>query len=489
MESRDMLRTLTEYSERDYVPMHMPGAKRNVDFAGSELLHMGNPYNLDITEIDGFDNMHNPQGLIRDAFDRCAVAFHADESLFLVNGSSAGILSAICGATDKGDKVVVARNSHISVYNALYINELTPMYVYPAINEFGFSQGIDPQDVEELLKKHNGDYIKDYKKSQADNKLIKAVIITSPTYEGVVSDVKAIAEVAHKYGAVLIVDEAHGAHFVCHKIFPKSANECNADVVIQSVHKTLPSLTQTALLHMNGSFIDRERVKMYWNIFQTTSPSYVLMSSIDRCVTIVKEGAKFFEEYVARLCELRTRLSTLKNIRLCEVDDISKLVLAVRDGKWLYNKLLKDYHIQLEMASDAYVIAMTGVADKSEYYERLYNALKSIDENDLSKTHKDESGSQASKHRISSFAVSVHKSVCSIYEAVNGDKESVSLDDAVGRVSGAKICLYPPGIPLVVEGEIITKDDVITIADALERGIDVMGVNNNEKEVEVLCLR
>ncbi|MBQ4284055.1 MAG: DegT/DnrJ/EryC1/StrS family aminotransferase [Lachnospira sp.] len=458
-----MLDILTEYANSDYVPMHMPGGKRN-----SDLLKMDNPYALDITEIDGFDNLHNADGIIKDAFDRCAKVFGAEESLFLVNGSSAGILSAICGATERGDCVIVARNCHISVFNALYLHELIPHYVYPHINEYGFAGAVRPEDIYEACEYH----------SRCKIGLVKAVIITSPTYEGNVSDIERIAQIAHDFGAVLIVDEAHGAHLNFHDAFPKSANYYGADLVIQSVHKTLPSLTQTALLHMNGDRVDRERVKIFWNIFQSTSPSYVLMAAIDRCVSIVERGGKeLFDAYIERLSRLRSRISTLKNIKLYETDDISKIVLGVDDGKALYDTLLKMYHIQCEMATADYVVAMTSICDTDEYYERFFTALQAIDESGRFEAEYIFNGKC---HRLKK-----HTIVGSMYGAMKRKKEYIHINMISDRVSASMICIYPPGVPLVTPGEYITEEDVQIIKEALRNGLEVMGV----REEKVLCLR
>lgn len=483
--SRDMLDILRKYCNSDYVPMHMPGAKRN-----TELFRMDNPYGLDITEIDGFDNMHNPDGIIKHSFDRCSRVFglsEADSTLFLVNGSSAGIMAAICGATDKKDKVIVARNSHISVYNSLYLNELNPLYVYPRVNEYGYAERIEAEDIERIL---------------ISNDDVSAVIVTSPTYEGVVSDVKAIADIVHRFNAVLIVDEAHGAHFNFNERFPDSAVKLGADAVIQSIHKTLPAFTQTALLHICGDRINRERVNMYWNMFQTTSPSYILMSGIDRCVTILEhDGRRLFEEYIKRLERLRYGLEGLENCKLIKTDDISKLVIGCTNrGKWLYDRLLEDYHIQLEMASHDYVIAMTSIGDTDEYYERFLMAVRDIDK-ELSHTQqtiepmcvsqnsKPMCVSQTSRLKCASSGDMVKKSVCSIYEAVNSHKENVLLSCAAGRTAGKKICIYPPGIPLVNEGEVIESGDVAVIERALADGLEVIGLMDNIEGVGVVCLR
>ena len=302
MENKDLYDRLSELAAGDNVPLHMPGHKRNTD-----IFSMSNPYGIDITEIDGFDNLHNADGIIKEDFKRAAKLFGADETLFLVNGSSAGNMAAICGASKKGDTVIVARNVHCSVNNALFLNELNPVYIYPEIDEIGICTGITRESVRAALEEH----------PEACE-----VIITSPTYEGVVSDIKGIAEETHRFGAVLIVDEAHGAHFNFHDKFPESAVKCGADAVIQSIHKTLPSFTQTALLHLNGNLIDKDRVKKYWNIYQSTSPSYILMAGISRCLTFLEDNmcdsvsSGYMDEYVFRLTNLRKEIKKLKYIKL-----------------------------------------------------------------------------------------------------------------------------------------------------------------------------
>ena len=449
MRDKDLLDLLMDLSERGDVPLHMPGHKRN-----EALFQMGNPYGLDITEIDGFDNLHNACGIISDEFRRAAALFGAEETLFLVNGSSSGNMAAICGATNKGDKVIVARYIHCSVSNAIYLNELNPVYVYPDINDsMCICGGISAEAVE---------------KAFSENPDAKAVIVTSPTYEGIVSDIGGIAEITHRYGGVLIVDEAHGAHFNFSDAFPDSAVKYGADAVIQSIHKTLPAFTQTALLHLNGDKIDRQRVKMYWNMFQSTSPSYILMAGISRCLTILeRDGAVLFDGYVKILSELRKKLSRLNYIRLIETDDISKIVLLVSDGKRLYDELRKKYGIQLEMVSQNYVIAMTSVGDKQEYYDRFYKALRQLDGPDM-------------KYEAEVYNKMPHARVyVNSYRALNSEKETVRVGDSAGRIAGAGICFYPPGINLVNPGEVITEEIIDIITDGLRQGLEVIGVETS----------
>ena len=222
---------LTAYGNSDYYAFHMPGHKRNMELMRARL-----PYNIDITEIDGFDDLHHAEGLLKELQENAARVFQAEETHYLVNGSTVGLLSAVMGCTERGGRILMARNCHKSVYNAVYMNELRPVYIYPEFSEETDLNGeIHVDQIKKLLEEYED---------------IQVVVIVSPTYEGVVSDIEAIAEIVHEYKIPLIVDEAHGAHFGFHSYFPQNANTQGADVVIHSLHKTLPSLTQTALLHI-----------------------------------------------------------------------------------------------------------------------------------------------------------------------------------------------------------------------------------------------
>lgn len=474
---------LTELEYEDILPMHMPGSKRN-----SELMSMPDPVKMDITEITGFDNLHNATGIIKECAIEAARIFGADETCLLVNGSTAGVMAAICGATHGGDKVLVARNVHRSVINALYLGQLNPEYIFPEMKypEAGIYGAVKPEDIEEAFK------------GSSD---IKAVIITSPTYEGIVSDISAISEIVHRYGAVLIVDQAHGAHFGFNEEFPESAVRQGADAVITSVHKTLPALTQTALLHINRGRIDADRVKMFWNMFQSTSPSYILMGSIDNCVTILKEkGEYLFKKYVERLKKLRNEIDKLKYINLLPVDDISKIVLLVNDGGEFARQLRQIYKIELEMASEKYVIAMTSMGDTDEGYARFLQALRemdreeyqiqsagfqSIDDNMKCKDGQcsgvQYSGVQSSNREL------VHPEIAmSIYEALNSPTEMSDFDNSVGRIAGEAVCIYPPGINLVNPGEVITEGVVNALKAGLKDGLEILGMS---EVLQIRCLK
>ncbi len=386
---------LREYSHSDYYGFHMPGHKRNKNLTG-----VGLPYEIDITEIEGFDDLHHAKGMLKKAQERAAQVFHGEETHFLINGSTVGILSAILGCTRRGDRILMARNCHKSVYHAVYMNELEPEYVYPLFyKEQELNGQINPKDVQDILDRDrylfetDPDYIdkeaitENQKDLHGERKKIQAVVITSPTYDGVVSDIEKIAKIVHSYDIPLIVDEAHGAHFGFHTYFPKNANTKGADVVIHSIHKTLPSLTQTALIHMNGNIAEREKIRKYLHILQSSSPSYVLMAGIDSCVQWLKSGnmADDFDKYVEMLKETRVQLKKLRHLQILETEnfDYSKIVISVKNTKYfgreLYEILLNKYHLQMEMAAGSYVLAMTSVGDTKEGFQRLIRALSEID--------------------------------------------------------------------------------------------------------------
>lgn len=362
---------LEKYGQSDYYAFHMPGHKRQMSDAA-----IAHPFSIDITEIDGFDNLHHATAILQDAQEEAAEFYGVQESIFSVNGSTAALLSVVSAAVRRGGKILMARNCHKAVYHAVYLRDLEAKYLYPKweLQTAMVNGPIRPADVELALE------------ADVD---IQAVLITSPTYDGVVSDVAAIAAIAHRYGVPLLVDEAHGAHFGLHPYFPVSAVKLGADVVVQSLHKTLPALTQTAILHRCSDRVSSEALHRFMGIYQTSSPSYVLMSSITSCIHVMKDqGNVLFGNYVNLLQTCRERLKELKRIHLVEAEimDPSKLVLSVENlsmtGSQLYTILLEKYHLQMEMEAPGYVLALTSVGDTEEGFMRLCAALEEIDRNE-----------------------------------------------------------------------------------------------------------
>lgn len=449
---------LKDYSDSDYYGFHMPGHKRNLDMLKSTV-----PYKIDITEIEGFDDLHHAEGILKEAQIRAARIYHADETHFLINGSTVGILSAIAGVTKKGDTILVARNCHKSVYHAIYMNELNPVYLYPEFNHCAqLNTEVSVDDVREALDKYPS---------------IRAVVIVSPTYDGVVSDVEAIAEAVHEKGIPLIVDEAHGAHFGFHPYFPQNANTRGADIVLHSLHKTLPALTQTALLHINGSLASRKGVREYLRMLQSSSPSYVLMSSIDSCIDMLENRRKeLFDPYVKMLEKMRGRLRQLKRLELVETEnfDRSKIVISVRhadmSSKRLYRILLNEYHLQMEMVAGTYILAMTSIGDTEDGMERLARALKEIDAqadermrsgNCLEETPTIIGASLPRPEVVYNSSVMENMLDEAAISAVPGSKvRRLPWRDSVGYISTEYAYLYPPGSPLIVPGERVSQEAV-----------------------------
>ncbi len=465
-----LYKNLIEYSGSDYYPFHMPGHKRTG-------ITQASPYEYDITEIDGFDNLHEPEGIIRIAMDDAAELYGTKRTYFMVNGSSGGLLTAIHAVTKRNGKILVARNCHKSVYNAMELRELTPVYLYPSyIEKYGIYGGINPQDVE-LEMKNNPD--------------IQAVIITSPTYEGIVSDIKKIAETVHRHNIPLIVDEAHGAHFSMHEKFPESAVMQGADITIQSMHKTLPALTQTALLHVNGNIADIKKIEKYLSVFQTSSPSYVLMASMDECLNYLKrDGIKKFDEYVSRMesiqehCEKLTHIKVITSAIKKEENvfdfDISKLVISVRgtgySGMQLYKELLEKYHLQTEMAAGDYVIAMTSLMDTEEGLLRLFKAMVDVDRN--MRVY----GKRSFFVNGNEFKAPKAVVIKDIAQSQESDAETMKLTDAQGKISAEYIYLYPPGSPVLAPGEMLTGDIISLVKKYKAVGLGVHGTEDKSLE-------
>ena len=448
---------LIEYNKSDYYGFHMPGHKRNEKMFGTRL-----PYGIDITEIDGFDDLHHAETLIKDQEERAAHLYKAEETHFLVNGSTVGILSAILGVTNRGDKILVARNCHKSVYNAMELNGLRPIYIYPEYEkDLQINGEVSGEKIEILLN---------------ENPDVKAVMIVSPTYDGVLSNVEKIAQIVHKRGIPLIVDEAHGAHFGFHPYFPENSNVKGADIVIHSVHKTLPSLTQTALIHINGEIVDREKVRKYLHMLQSSSPSYILMASIDRCMELLEsEGDTLFELYAQRIDVLRTELQGLKHLEILQTEqfDRSKFLISVKKtgitSKKLADILLHTYHLQMEMTGGTYVLAMTALGDTKEGFERLKRALFEIDQSLSDERQEDHLPVELPKLPLVCTNEEIERKKC-------GNEELILWKASIGRISTEYAYVYPPGIPLIVPGEQITQEAIQVLALYAELGFSVEGI-------------
>ena len=462
---------LLSYYEKDYYPFHMPGHKRRSYNEEESILCQA--HQVDITEIEDFDNLHHAEGILKAAQKRVAKLYGAEESFFLVNGSTGGLLSAISAVSVPEKKILIGRCCHKAVYHGLCVNKVTAEYVWPSYIELYDLQGqTRANDIEDILKTHAGD--------------ISAAVITSPTYDGVVSDIKQIAKIVHHYNIPLIVDEAHGAHFTFDQRFPESAVRAGADIVINSTHKTLPAMTQTALLHVRGNLINREKLKFFLQVFQTSSPSYVLMASIDACMNhLEQKGASFFEPLFVLRNKIDLASADFKKIRIVpsEIVEPGKLIIPVKNtsltGQELYRILLEKYHIQMEMAGYNYVLGILTAMDTEAGVERLLKALQEVDELcDVDIT--EEYGASAGQETVD---IEVQYA---IHETLDKKKQWIGLEEAIGKVAGSDVMLYPPGVPLLVAGERISAAVMQQLTRALGQKMNVIGLDSKKENICVI---
>lgn len=479
-----LINRLKAYKDSRIYPFHMPGHKR-LQLGGikGETARSGmdfpNPFFVDITEVEGFDNLHHAQGILKQSMEWAARVYGADRTWYLINGSTCGILASVCGCTRPGGHILMSRNCHKAAYHAAYINHLRTSYVYPQdLPGLGIQGGILPEDVEKALEEHRD---------------IQAVFIVSPTYDGVVSDVSKIADIVHRKGIPLIVDEAHGAHFRFGKWFPDSALDMGADAVIQSVHKTLPSLTQTALLHIKGNYVNSRNIERYLSIFQSSSPSYVFMASIENSIFVMdrmqrERDSVQMKEYEAHLMDLRRRLASMKNLRLVDRDivgmggvwdlDVSKIVVSTRgtalSGADLSSILREKYHLEMEMCGADYVTAITTVFDSPEGLQRLGDSLEEIDA--------DLTGTPGSREDGPAVYGMRAQAQCCLREAMESPSRPVLLKGSEGKISAEFVYLYPPGIPILAPGENIARNILDVIEEYIKKGLPIQGPEDESLE-------
>ncbi len=470
---QSLFQKLKEYNTT-MLPMHMPGHKRNLALSGTDGYLSALCADCDITEIAGFDNLAEPEEILLSLKKRAAALWKSDEAYPLVNGSTCGILAAIYATVPQGGRVIVARNCHKSVYNGLQLVNAKVTYLMPEWDEMLGCYG-----------KLSAETVKATLEEVPDAKL---VIITSPTYEGIISDVEGICLAAHANGVPVLVDSAHGAHLGFGN-FPKGAVECGADIVVNSLHKTLPCLTQTAMLHRCGSLVSGLALQTAINLFQTSSPSYLLLASIEGCIGLLEErGKALFDEWqealdifyseMQELRHLSVKTNVMSEDKSCLQDigtdalckrlilcESSKLVISTAGtdltGAELMQRLREEFHIELEMAAERYVIAMTGMGDTKESLSRLADALKQIDASCMT----------VSKGRMRKPTMPVIRRT--IAEAMQAGTEERSLEEAVGKVAAEHIWAYPPGIPVVVAGEEITEGMVSYLNEKRAQGVEL----------------
>ena len=464
-----IIKGLEFYKNQNNTAFHMPGHKQNQRIFEELEFLKANVYSYDLTEVPGTDNLYEAEEMIKDAQVLLSEAMGSKKSYMLVNGSTCGIYSMILGLLNKNDKIIVQRNCHKSVFTAIYLGNLSSIYVYPkVIKDFDIASTVDAYDLAEVIK---------------ENKDAKAVVITSPTYYGTCAYIKEISNLCKENNMLLLVDEAHGAHFNFSSLLPETAISLGADIAVTSFHKTLPALTQTAVLNLSHNLSDAqiEKIESKLQMFQSSSPSYLFLASIDLARYLMEtKGEMLIKELKANIDKVKEALSDIRGIRVLdethlenESYDFTRLVVNTPlRGNYLAELLRSKYNIQVEMADFNNIVLIGTVADTSIMYENLVKALKDIFADSNYETQLNNHINEARKDRNSTNLNSYRqipkpKTILNWHEAEELERELVELDDSIGRVSAESLVPYPPGVPLVLPGEEITSE-IITYINAIK---------------------
>lgn len=458
------------------LPFHMPGHKLGKGIPETFLSEIEK---LDVTEIPGMDNLHAPSGVLKEAQELCAEAFGARKTYFLVNGSTVGLHAAIAAVCRPGERLIAGRDSHSSVINGMLLSGVRPYYILPEFSDtFGIHTGYTPHTIEKAL-------------CCAPDAV--GVLITRPNYYGVCSDIKEIAETVHSFGKLLIVDEAHGAHLAFNSRLPQSALSAGADMCIQSAHKTLPAFTQGAYLHIGSDRVDQDRISYFLDIYQTTSPSYVIMASLDIAREIMcKHGKELLDRLLDSIGYGKGMLYG-KNARLLDGDfiqgfehDSTRIVADVSGlgvtGYFAERLLREQFNLQIEMSDLKNIVCIATVADSREAIESLFTAISKIEAYSQSEQNSNaerHSGACGADSLCSFKGMETPELVLEPAEILNARIERIPLERAEGRVSRGSISPYPPGSALVCPGEILNENIINYLGRILSAGGTVHGIGED----------
>ena len=463
-----ILTALESYKARRVVPFDVPGHKQGrgnpelVSFLGEACL------SVDVNAMKPLDNLCHPVSVIKEAEELAADAFGCDTAFFMVNGTSSSVQAMIMSTVGKGDKIIMPRNVHRSAINALILSGAKPIYVDPGTHqELGISLGMAVEDVRKAIEQ---------------NRDAKAIFVNNPTYYGVCSDLKAIIELAHQNDMLVLADEAHGTHFYFGDDLPAAAMHLGADMSAVSVHKTGGSLTQSSLLLINKERVNADHVRIVVNLTQTTSASYLLLSSLDIARrNLALKGKETFKKVLEMAEYARGEINGIGGYNAFgseiidgnRVFDFDRTKLSVNTlglglaGVEVYDILRDEYGIQIEFGDIANFLAIISVGDRPLAIERLVAALSEI------KRLKAKEGNTLLDHEYISPVVAMTPK-----KAFYGKKMRVPLCDALDRVSGEFVMCYPPGIPIIAPGEVVTKEIMDYIGYAKEKGAFLTGAED-----------
>ncbi len=471
-----LVAALLNYVKKNNICYHVPGHRQGEAIPGEMRQLQKEIYKYDLTELPGLDDLHNPQEVIAEAQNLAAEAFNAKQSYFLVNGTSCGLIALILAVCSPNDTLIVPRNAHKSVMTGLILSGARPIYINPPVlKQFGILLPIMPKQLKHALNYHQAG----------------GVLLVNPNYYGVAADLTQFADIAHQHNLPLLVDEAHGCHFHFSDRLPCDALAAGADAVVQSTHKVGGALTQASMLHLNSERIDKRRLKECLQMVQSTSPSYILMASLDAARRqLFSEGERLLEKSLDVAERLRNKLAALPQLtvlsrhHLTGYDilslDETRLVINVRrtgmSGYQAAEILSAEYCIQVEMADDNNIVAVLGLnADEGEA-DRFYFALKDFTQRRQCSRETD----------VKIIQPPVPQQRLTPRQAWLAEKKPVSLEQAAGKISADTISVYPPGIPVVCPGEVITEYITEYLLDVRRQKLHVHAADETLKTVTVV---
>ncbi|SFS87279.1 aminotransferase class I/II-fold pyridoxal phosphate-dependent enzyme [Marininema halotolerans] len=452
-----LFEALVAHQKQSQGNFHVPGHKQGIAFDPEGRKWFGAMLQIDLTEVGELDDLHQPEGVIDEAQELAAEAFGAERSYFLTGGTTAGNLALVMALCKPGEKLIVQRDSHQSIFNGCALAKVRPIYLSGKLQKNAEKLlPLRSEDLEQALAKYND---------------IRGVFITSPDYFGRVQPVRRLAEVCHRYGVPLIVDEAHGAHFSFHPKLPPSAMMEGADASVQSTHKMLPAMTMASMLHVRGTRVDQQRLTNGLRMIQSSSPSYPMLASLDLARRwMVAQGSSMLAELLGSLQVLRDTIASLKLVEEIPGEDPLKLTLQARNGVsglTMFN-WLRDRHVYFELADHRRLLATFSVGTTVADLRALCDRLRELDQ-------------AVAKMKATKRAPNLHVPVMSESEVClgepNGAQEvEVPLREALGYVAASMIVPYPPGIPLVLPGERISIESIQVIEAIIKEGGRVRGL-------------
>lgn len=459
---------LLAHAKKNPIQFHIPGHKKGTGIDPEFREYIGdNALAIDLINIGPLDDLHQPKGIIKEAQDLAAEAFGADKTFFSVQGTSGAIMTMVMAVCGPGEKIIVPRNVHKSIMSAIVFSGATPIFIHPEIDEnLGISHGITTDSVARALEQHPD---------------AKGVVVINPTYFGISADLKRIVEIAHSHNVPVLVDEAHGVHIHFHEGLPLSAMQAGADLAATSVHKLGGSLTQSSILNMKGNLVSPKRVQSILSMLTTTSTSYLLLASLDVArKRLATEGKELIDKTIALAQSMRKQINEIEHLycvgeEILEAEaaygyDPTKLIISVKDlglsgfdvELWLREK----YNIEVEMSDLYNILCIITPGDTEKEADILITAL-----NELSAErheHPESLNAQVLLPDIPVLALSPR-------DAFYAETELIPFDESEGRIIAEFIMVYPPGIPIFIPGEIITKENLLYIKTNMDAGLPVQG--------------